>query len=154
MTESLFKKTHIFPDDILIYILGFIKQNGPMLLTYDLKKKKFIDTENLHYTRAKITLQKDGTMLRNMRDQVLTEEMYKLAVQQNAYALLFVRKDLQTEEMCKLAVEQKGLALNFVRKDLQTEEMCKLAVQQNKLALNYVRKDLQTEEICRSWKYW
>jgi hypothetical protein len=42
MTKSkiIFKKTHIFPDDIVINILGFIKQNGPMILSYDCKQKK------------------------------------------------------------------------------------------------------------------
>jgi hypothetical protein len=125
MAKSLFKKTHIFPDDIVINILGFIKQNGPMILTYDFKQKKFIDTEHPDYTIS------------------------KLAVQKHGYVLAYIRKDLQTEEICKLAVQQKGWTLKYVREDLQTEEICKLAVQQNRRALEYVRKDLQTEEICK-----
>jgi hypothetical protein len=43
MSKSIFKKTYIFPDDIVIHILGFIKQDGPMKLLYDFKQKKFID---------------------------------------------------------------------------------------------------------------
>ena len=122
MGKSIFKKTHIFPDDIVINILGFINQNGPMLLSYDFKQKKFVNTEHPDYTIAKINVQKHGN------------------------ALKYVRKDLQTEEMCKLAVQQNGLALRYVREDLQTHEMCKLAVQNNGCALEYVRKDLQTYE--------
>ena len=127
MTKSILKKTHIFPDDILINILGFIKQNGPMILSYDVKQKKFIDKEHPSYTKAKITLQEDGMMLRNMPSQFLTEEMCKLAVQECGYALQYVRKDLQTEEICKLAVQQNGCAIKHVRDDLRTEEIRKLA---------------------------
>ena len=59
MGKNIFKKTHIFPDDIVINILGFLKQNGPMLLSYDFKQKKFVDTEHPDYTRAKILVQKN-----------------------------------------------------------------------------------------------
>ena len=141
-SKRIFKETHIFPDDIVINILGFIKQNGPMLLSYDFKQKKFVDTEHPDYTKAKIDVQENGCALRYVKKDLQTEEMCRLAVQQNGYALYFVRKDLQTEEICILAVQQTGRALDFVRKDLQTEEMCKLAVQQNVYALKFVRKDL------------
>ena len=77
--KSIFKKTHIYPDDIVINILEFLKQNGPMVLSYDFKQKKFIDIEHPDYTRAKILVQENGS------------------------ALLYVREDLQTEEICKLA---------------------------------------------------
>ena len=39
MTKIYLSKNHIFPDDILINILGFVKQNGPMILSFDFKKK-------------------------------------------------------------------------------------------------------------------
>ena len=125
MNKSIFKITYIFPDDILVNILGFIKQNGPMILSYDFKQKKFIDTEHPDYTRDKIL------------------------VQQNGYALKYVSYDLQTEEICKLAVQENGNVLQYVSYDLQTEEICKLAVQQNGYALRYVREDLLTHEMCK-----
>ena len=38
MRKRIFEKTHILPDDIIIHILGFIKQRyGPIILTYDFK---------------------------------------------------------------------------------------------------------------------
>jgi len=64
MSKIIFKKTYIFPDDIVINILGFIKQNGPMILSYDFKKKKFIDIEHPDYTRAKIMVQQNGYNLK------------------------------------------------------------------------------------------
>ena len=65
MTKSklIFKKMHIFPNDIVINILGFIKQDGPIKLSYDFKRKKFIDTEHPDYTKAKILVQQDGVAL-------------------------------------------------------------------------------------------
>ena len=145
-----FKKTHIFPDDIVINILGFLKQNGPMILTYDYKQKKFVDTEHPKYTRAKISVQLNGLWLKDVRNNLQTEEICKLAVQQDGRALLYIRKDLQTYEMCILAVQQYGRTLEYVKKNLQTYEMCILAVQQeNGLWLKNVRKKLQTEEMCR-----
>jgi hypothetical protein len=145
MGKSIFKKTHIFPDDIVINILGFINQNGPMLLSYDFKQKKFIDTEHPDYTKAKIRVQKNGLWLKDVRKDLQTKEICYLAIRNYGYALYHVREDLQTEEMCKLAVKQDGHALEYVRNDFQTEEMCKLAVQQygvqeNGLWLKNVRK--------------
>ena len=149
-SKSIFKKTHIFPDDIVINILGFIKQNGPIILTYDFKRKKFVDTEHPKYTRAKILVQLNGLWLKDVRNNLQTEEICKLAVQQDGRALLYIRKDLQTYEMCILAVQQYGRTLEYVKKNLQTYEMCILAVQQeNGLWLKNVRKKLQTEEMCR-----
>ena len=142
MGKSIFKKTHIFPDDIVINILGFINQNGPMLLSYDFKQKKFIDTEHPDYTREKIVVHSYGLRLKVVRKNLQTEKICKLAVQQNGYALIYVSYDLQTEEICKLAVQQNGYHLQYVREDLQTHEMCKLAVQNNRYAVKYVRKDL------------
>ena len=123
MGKSIFKKTHIFPNDIVINILGFIKQNGPMILTYDYKQKKFIDTEHPDYTRAKINIQK----------------YWPLSFYFKNLDLLF-----KTEEMCKLVVQKNGLMLQHIRKDLLTEEICKLAVQQNERALLYVIKRFKT----------
>ena len=93
-SKSIFKKTHIFPDDIVINILGFIKQNGPMILSYDFKQKKFIDTEHPYYTRAKIDVQENGCALRYVKKNLQTYELYILAVQQDGCALQFIRNDL------------------------------------------------------------
>jgi hypothetical protein len=139
MLNIIFKKT---PDDIVINILGFIEQDGPMILSYDFKQKKFINTEHPDYTRAKILVQENGLWLKYVRKDLQTEEICKLAFQQYGCALKYVRKNLQTHEMCKLAVQQDGYALKWVRKDLQTHEMCKLAFQQYRWTLKYVRKDL------------
>jgi hypothetical protein len=84
MGKSLFKKTHIFPDDIVINILGFIKQDGPIKLSYDFKRKKFIDTEHPDYTKAKILVQQDEVTLKDVRDDLQTYEMCYLAIQENA----------------------------------------------------------------------
>jgi len=72
----------IFPNDIVINILGFIKQNGPMILSYDFKQNKFIDTEHPDYTRDKILVQENGWYFEYIRLDFKTEEMCKLAVQQ------------------------------------------------------------------------
>jgi hypothetical protein len=158
MSKSIFKKTHIFPDDIIINILGFIEQNGPMILSYDFKQKKFIDIEHPDYTRAKILVQDNDRSLqslvyyfKNLDFRFKTEEMCKLIVQNKGIMLKHIRRDLLTEEISKLAVQQNGMSLKHIKGDLLTEEICKLAVQQNGLALRYVRnvrKDLQTYEIC------
>jgi hypothetical protein len=156
MGKSIFKKTHIFPDDIVINILGFINQNGPMLLSYDFKQKKFVNTEHPDYTRAKILVQLNDWSLQSLRYyfknldfRFKTEEMCKLIVKNKGILLKHVRRDLLTEEICKLAVQQNGYALMYVIKRFKTEEICKLAVQQNGMLIQHIRKDLLTEEICK-----
>ena len=95
MPKNVFKKTSKFPDDIVINILSFIKQNGLIIILYDFKQKKFIDTENPDYTRAKILVQTNGYNLQYIDIRFKTNELYKLAVQQNGYALYIVEE--QTE---------------------------------------------------------
>ena len=101
----------------------------------------FISDEILSDELCKLAVQQNGDSLRYVDHQ--TEEICKLAVRQNGYSLRYVKN--QTEEICKLAVQQNGYSLENVKD--QTDEICKLAVQQNGYSLAYV--DHQTEEICK-----
>jgi hypothetical protein len=101
----------------------------------------FINDEMMTDELCKLAVQKDGYALKFVKNQ--TEELFKLAIQHNGGVLQFMKD--QTEEICKLAVQQDGWALKYVID--KTEEICKLAVQQYGRALKYV--DHQTEEICK-----
>jgi hypothetical protein len=101
----------------------------------------FIPNEMLLDELYKLAVQQFGYALQYVKNQ--TEEICKLAVQKHGWALQFVKE--QTEEICKLAVQQFGGVLQFVKE--QTDEICKLAVQQDGYALQYVKN--QTEEICK-----
>jgi len=145
MPKSILKKTHIFPDDIVINILSFIKQFGPMILLYDFKQKKFINTEHPHYTSDKLRVQNNGMWLRHVERQLQTEEMCRLAVLQNGKALKYIIK--QTDEIAKLAVQQNADALKHVQK--KTEEICKLAIEKDAFAIGYIPYKKLTTELCK-----
>jgi ribosomal protein L24E len=130
----------ILPNDLLIYILEFIYQTGPLSLTYDINKKIFIEIENPIYLQYKIDVKIWGLALEYIDDQ--TEELCKLAVQEDGYSLKYVKN--KTEEICILAIHQNPFSLRFVEE--QTEEMCKISVQENGDTLKYVKN--KTEEIC------
>jgi hypothetical protein len=102
----------------------------------------FIPNEMMLDEICKLAVRRNYYALKYVDNQ--TEEICKLAVQHNGCALQFVKE--QTKEICKLAVQQDGFSLEFVKE--QTDEICKLAVQQNGMALEYVKE--QTEEICKS----
>jgi hypothetical protein len=128
MGKSIFKKTHIFPDDIVINILGFINQNGPMLLSYDFKQKKFVDTKNPDYTYDKECVQENGLWLKNVRKKLQTEEMCRLAFLQNSKAIKYVRKKLIKEKLLKSELYKKQPYLfilnsfGIVRYNLKTKK--------------------------------
>jgi hypothetical protein len=145
MPKSIFKKTHIFPDDIVINILSFIKQFGPMILLYDFKQKKFINTEHPHYTSDKLRVQNNGMWLGYVERQLQTEEMCRFAVLQNGMALKYMIK--QTDEIAKLAVQQNADALKHVQK--KTEEICKLAILSNVKAIKYIPYKKLSTELCK-----
>ena len=108
MRKRIFEKTHILPDDILIHILGFIKQRyGPIILLYDFKKKKFIDTEHPDYTKAKILVQENGLLLKYVKRQLKTEEICRFAFIQNSKAIKYIRKKIIKEELQKSALYKK-----------------------------------------------
>ena len=108
MRKRIFEKTHILPDDIIIHILGFIKQRyGPIILTYDFKRKKFIDIEHPDYRKAKILVQENGLLLKYVKRQLKTEEICRFAFLQNRKAIKYVRKKLIKEELYKSALYKK-----------------------------------------------
>jgi hypothetical protein len=95
------------------------------------------------YDKCKTLIEADPFNIIFINDEMMTDELYKLAVQRNGFSLQYVKE--QTEEICKLAVRQYGFSLRHVKD--QTEELCKLAVRQNGYALRDVK--IQTEEICK-----
>ena len=95
------------------------------------------------YDKCKALINKNPFNIIFISDEMLSDELCKLAVRKNGLSLEYV--DNQTEEICKLAVQQDGYSLENVIH--QTDEICKLAVQQNGLSLRGVKN--QTEEICK-----
>ena len=139
MRKRIFEKTHILPDDILIHILGFIKQRyGPIILLYDFKKKKFIDTEHPDYTKAKILVQENGLLLKYVKRQLKTEEICRFAFIQNSKAIKYIRN---------------SKAIKYIRKKIIKEELQKSALYKKQpymFILNsfgIVRYNLKTKEF-------
>ena len=138
----LFGANYNLPNDILLYILEFIHQRGPLMLAYDFDLGRFIIKDNPIYLQFRSEVQKDGYFLRFIKPEDQTEELCLLAVYKKPYALKYVAK--QNERICLLEVSKIGGALEYVKE--QTEEICKRAVQNDGFALQYVAK--QNEEIC------
>ena len=155
------KKNMVFnnlPNDTLNYILEFINQNGARIIQYDIEKNIFFEKENAVYVYNVLLLQKNGINLKNIKKELQTEDICKLAVQQNKLALKFVSKEFKTEDICKLAVQDDfdpdihGLIkyvhpLKYV--DKQTDEICKIAVQHHGLSLQYVKKEFKNRNLCK-----
>lgn len=85
--------------------------------------------------------------LKNLPNELITEEMCKKAVEQGGYALNYVPEGFKTEEICRIAVRQNGWLLEYVPEKFKTEELCKLAVEQDGTALHYVPEELKTKEL-------
>lgn len=129
--------------NVIIKILEFTYQTGPIMIIYDLNLNKFIFKENPVYVKYKKILYENGFLLGYIDIDNQTEELCKIAVQNDGYSLVHVKN--QTDEICKLAVKQNGFALQHVKN--QTDEICNLAVYQNGHALEHVKN--KTKEIRR-----
>jgi hypothetical protein len=129
--------------DVIIKILEFTYQTGPIMIIYDFNINKFIEKENPVYVKYKKILYENGFLLGHIDINNQTEELCKIAVQNDGYSLVYVEN--QTDEICKLAVKQNGFALQHVKN--QTDEICNLAVYQNGHALQHVKN--KTKEIRR-----
>jgi hypothetical protein len=88
------------------------------------------------HDKCKTLIEKSPFNIIFINNEMMTDELCKLAVRQNGYSLNYVKN--QTEEICKFAVRQTGYALEFVKE--QTEELCKLAVLQTGYALEFVKE--------------
>jgi hypothetical protein len=88
-----------------------------------------------------------GTLLKFVRPDLRTPELYLAAVQNNADALQFISD--QTLEICMAAVQNGGCAVRFVEKSLLVKfpEICVAAVKQNSYAVRYIDEPYQTEEL-------
>jgi hypothetical protein len=99
-----------------------------MLLSYDFKQKKFVDTKNPDYTYDKECVQENGLWLKNVRKKLQTEEMCRLAFLQNSKAIKYVRKKLIKEKLLKSELYKKQPYLfilnsfGIVRYNLKTKK--------------------------------
>jgi hypothetical protein len=93
-------------------------------------------------------LQENGWALEYVPEDLITEEMCRIAVTQNGWALEYVPRALRTEEICHIAVAERAVALEYVPFARCTAEICKIAVTNDGLALEYVPEVLRTEQIC------
>ena len=100
---------------------------------------KFGDDFNLPdtstYEKCKTLIEADPFNIIFIPNEMMLDELCKLAVQQNNVVLKYVEE--QTNELCKFAVRQNGWSLKWIKE--QTEEICKLAVQQDGISLHFVK---------------
>lgn len=131
LSISLFAK---LPFTVLVAIIDFIKQTGPLKVSYDFNKQEFMLIENPIYQQYKILLQTNGLELNNIEEKDQTLELCEIAVKECGLAIKYVKN--QTPELCKLAIEQFPFAIKFIT--VQTEDLCLPALSKSGLTIKNI----------------
>eukprot|EP01088_Endostelium_zonatum_P008720 TRINITY_DN21879_c0_g1_i1.p1 TRINITY_DN21879_c0_g1~~TRINITY_DN21879_c0_g1_i1.p1 ORF type:complete len:386 (-),score=69.21 TRINITY_DN21879_c0_g1_i1:151-1308(-) len=77
-------------------------------------------------------------MIQNIPEEVMTEEVLKLAVKKKGSRIEGIPRKRLTEAIAKNAVRNSGWSLRLVPKNLRTEEVCRIAVANDENAKEFV----------------
>ena len=91
----------------------------------------------------------DAFFLKNVPNEVLSDEFIIKVLQKEGQAIAFVDQERRTPEMYMTALENSGLALVHFPPEMITPEIAMKAVEKNGAALEYVPEELKTQELCR-----
>jgi hypothetical protein len=129
--------------DLLLYILEFIPQRGPTMVTYNFKENIFVIIDNPIYFLWKKELQKNGMYLKNLIDP--TKELRKIALTETGFAIKYIKNP--SDEECQLAIQDEGdlYALKHIHNP--SHHLLKKAVQKNGLIIQIIKDP--SEEICK-----
>jgi hypothetical protein len=105
-------------------------------------------TKKQYYSLCRDSLQKNGYNIRNIPEDVLTNELFELALESACGIIETAPERFKTYKNWLSAVSRNGEILEHVQKDLIDKTLCEAAAKTGYNSLKYIPRHMITKEIC------
>jgi len=105
-----------------------------------------IDLKHRNYEICLTAVKLDGTAIKHVPPEIITQEICLAAVKKDGMVLQFIKPEYQNREIWLAAIGQNGSALKYIKSEHKTRAMCIAAIKNNIYALRYINTEYRTHE--------